>query len=396
MKKGKELMAFITVLAILAASVFTGAIVSTTALSCGGTIVEKWDQTSDGSWTGWYDATYEDGDGTEANPYIITSAEELAQLCRYGCEAGVYYKVADDIKAFDMNTVAGVDLTVDNISATDVKNAVADKILGKVWFCDAAFKGNFDGNGVTIYGLATGPAYYNQASFDSGSKAGHTRGGLFPIIDAKTAVIKNVAVKNSYLKGDPAGAIFGETLGNGGSAIIENIVVANCYVDCTGGYEGGIIGGYCLYDSSTSTADKVKLNNCLVYDNIYYNKSGKDARLIGTMETYCNNGSGGKVRDYEGFSISNTIAIDCNIENSGSYWQKDSKFFTNCYTTGTPANENTTIIKLANSSEAMGSAALTNLTKLDKNVWFYNDTTYPVPRVFHTITVQDNGTVCVE
>ena len=94
MKKGKGLLALITVIAILAASVFTGAIVSSTALSCGGTIVEKWDQPSDGSWTGWYDATYEDGDGTEANPYIITSAEELAQLCRYGCEAGVYYSTS--------------------------------------------------------------------------------------------------------------------------------------------------------------------------------------------------------------------------------------------------------------------------------------------------------------
>lgn len=391
-KKGKSIVALITVFAILAASVFTGIVTSAETQYCGGTIVEKWDQYSDGAWSEWYDSTYEGGDGTKDNPYIISSAEELANLCRYGSDANVYYKVADDIRAFDMNTVSGVDLTVDDITAQEVKDSVNDKILGKVWFCDSAFKGNFDGNGVTIYGLYAGQAYYNQASFESGSKAGHTRGGLFPIIDAKTAVIKNVAVKNSYLKGDPAGAIFGETLGNGGSAILENIVVANCYVDCTGGYEGGIIGGYCLYDSSTSTADKVKLNNCLVYDNIYYNKSGKAARLIGTMETYCNNGSGGKVRDYEGFSISNTVAIGCNVENSGSYWQKDSKFFTNCYTTGTPANENTsTIIKLSSASEAMGTAAAANLSKLDKTVWFFNATTYPVLRAFHDIKVEDNG-----
>ena len=72
MKKGKELMAFITVLAILAASVFTGAIVSTTALSCGGTIVEKWDKVSDGVNIGdWYDGTFESGDGSKDNPYVF-------------------------------------------------------------------------------------------------------------------------------------------------------------------------------------------------------------------------------------------------------------------------------------------------------------------------------------
>ena len=389
-KKGKELLAFITVFAILAASIFTGAVVSSTALSCGGTIVEKWDQYENGKYVGWYNPNMS-GQGTKESPFIIDTAEKLAQLCRYGCEANVYYKVADEIKAFDMNTVSGTDLTVDNISANDVKNAVADKILGKVWFCDAPFKGNFDGNGVTIYGLCTGMNYYNQASFESGAKAGYNRGGLFGKIDAKTAEIRNITFKNSYFKGDPAGAVFGETMGNGGSAIIENIVVANCYVDSTGGFISGVIAGYCAYDAATSTADKVKLNNCLVYDNVVYNKDGTAARLIGTMEAYCDNGSGGKKRDYDGFAISNTIAIDCNIENAGSYWQKDSTFFTNCYTTGTPANENTTIIKLSSKSDAIGVAASTNLSKLDKSVWFFNTTTYPQLRVFHDIEIQDNG-----
>jgi hypothetical protein len=83
MKKGKELLAFITVFAILAASVFTGAIVSTTALSCGGTIVEKWDKVSDGVNIGdWYDGTFESGDGSKDSPYIISSAEELAWVCK--------------------------------------------------------------------------------------------------------------------------------------------------------------------------------------------------------------------------------------------------------------------------------------------------------------------------
>ena len=391
---GKAVVAYISAFSILAVSllsVFTGVTVTANAETCGGTIIEKWDKVSDGVLGDWYDSVYETGDGTESNPYIISSAEELAYLCRYGSNANVYYKVDDSIKAFDMNTVAGVDLTVDNITANEVKTAVADKILGKVWFCDAPFKGNFDGNGVTIYGLCTGPNYYNDYSYENGLKAGHVRGGLFPIIDAKTAVIKNVAIKNSYLKGDPAGTVFGETLGNGGSAIIENIIVANCYVDSTGGYISGVIGGYCLYDAATNTADKVKLNNCLVYNNVVYNKDGTTARLIGTLEAYHDNGSGSKVRDYEGFGISNTVAIGCNIENGGSWWQKDSTFFKNCYTTENPAAENTTIIKLSSASEAIGTAALTNLSALDKSVWFFNTSTYPLLRAFHNIKTTDNG-----
>ncbi len=391
LRRGKSIVALVTVFAILAASVFTGIVAGAETQYCGGTIVEKWDQYSDGAWSEWYDATYEGGDGTKDNPYIISSAEELANLCRYGSDAGVYYKVADDIRAFDMNTVSGVDLTVDGITAQQVKDSVNDKILGKVWFCDNPFKGNFDGNGVTIYGLYAGPAYYNQASFESGSKAGCTRSGLFPKIDASTAVIKNVAIKNSYFKGDPAGAVFGETLGNGGSAAIENIVVANCYVDSTGGYNSGVIGGYCLYDAATNTADKAKINNCLVYDNIVYNKTGTAARLIGTLEAYCDDGNGTKVRDYNGFGVSNTIAIGCDIENTGSWWQKDSAFYVNCYTTENPAAENSTIIKLSSKNEAIGTAALTNLKGLDKSVWFFNSTTYPVLRLFHDIKTVDNG-----
>lgn len=394
--KVKAIVAYISAFSILAVSllsVFTGAVVTVDAETepCGGTIVEKWDKVSDGVTGDWYDSTFETGEGTENNPYIITSAEELAYICRYGSDANVYYKVDGNIRAFDMNTVSDVDLTVDNITAQQVKDAVDGKILGKVWFGDAAFKGNFDGNGVTIYGLYAGPAYYNQASFESGSTAGCSRAGLFPKIDAKTAVIKNITIKNSYFKGDPAGAVFGETLGNGGSAIIENVAVANCYINSTGGYIPGVIGGYCLYNGDTNTADKVKINNCLVYDNVVYNKSGSAARLVGTMEAYCDNGSGTKVRDYEGFNIKNTIAIGCNIENSGSYWQKDNTFFTNCYTTETPATENTTIVKLLSKSEATGVAALTNLKALDKSVWFFNLTTYPQLRVFHDIKTNDNG-----
>ena len=200
--KCKSLIACAIAFAVVAVSLFTGVFVTASAETvgtCGRTIVEKWDQYSDGAWSDWYDASFDGkGDGTKDNPYIITSAEELANLCRYGSNAGVYYKVDDNIKAFDMNN-SGIDLSSDDVTAEYVKQQLADVICGKVWACDAPFKGNFDGNGVEIYGLRAGPAYYNQASFESGSKAGYQYGGLFGRIDTSTATIKNVKIKNSFL-----------------------------------------------------------------------------------------------------------------------------------------------------------------------------------------------------
>ena len=195
--KCKSLIACAIAFAVVAVSLFTGVFVTASAETvgtCGRTVVEKWDQYSDGAWSEWYDSTYEGGDGTKDNPYIISSAEELANLCRYGSDANVYYKVADDIRAFDMNTVSDVDLTNENLTATQVKDAVAGKVVGKVWASDDAFRGNFDGNGVTVYGLYAGPAYYNQ----NGGIAGYTSGALFPKIDTSTAVFKNISIKNSY------------------------------------------------------------------------------------------------------------------------------------------------------------------------------------------------------
>ena len=389
-KKGKSIVALITVFAILAASVFTGIVTSAETQYCGGTIVEKWDQYSDGAWSDWYDSTYEGGDGTKDNPYIISSAEELANLCRYGSNANVYYKVADDIRAFDMNN-SGIDLSSDDITAEYVKQQLADVICGKVWACDAPFKGNFDGNGVEIYGLRAGPAYYNQASFESGSKAGYQYGGLFGQVDASTASIKNVKIKNSYFIGESAGAIFGYTAFTNGSVKIESCAVVNCYIESTSnsGNDAGVIGGKCQYDGAANISDKVLINNCIVYGNTIVNKSGSK-RLIGTMEAWHYDGSG-KVHSAEHFSIKNTVAIGCAIENTGSWWQKNSSLFANCYTTEANAAENTTITKLSGFNDAIGNSALLNLKNLDKSVWFFNTSTYPQLRVFHDIKSKNNG-----
>ena len=392
--KCKSLIACAIAFAVAAVSLFTGVFVTASAETvgtCGRTIVEKWDQYSDGAWSDWYDASFDGkGDGTKDNPYIITSAEELANLCRYGSNAGVYYKVDDNIKAFDMNN-SGIDLSSDDVTAEYVKQQLADIICGKVWACDAPFKGNFDGNGVEIYGLRAGPAYYNQASFESGSKAGYQYGGLFGKVDASTASIKNVKIKNSYFIGESAGAIFGHTAYTNGSVKIDNCAVVNCYIESTSnsGIDAGAIGGKCEYNGTENISDKVLVNNCIAYGNAIVNKSG-NKRLIGTMEAWHFNGSS-KIQSPEHFSIRNTVAIGCAIERADSYWQKNSSLYENCYTTEAHAAENTTITTLTNADEAKGTAAAQKLSGLDKSMWFFNTTGYPELRVFHKIGFKDNA-----
>ncbi|MBR5473001.1 MAG: hypothetical protein IKU82_03335 [Clostridia bacterium] len=354
--------------------------VTTVESATAATVIEKWDQYENGQYVGWYNTNIS-GEGTKESPYIIDSAEKLAYVCKEVISAGVYYKVADNIKAFDMNTVAGVDLTVDNITANEVKTAVADKILGKVWHPNysGCFAGNFDGNGVTIYGLYAGPAYYNQASYDSGSKAGCVSGALFSKIDTSTATFKNFTIKNSYFTGGNCGAVFAETTLSGGSAKIDNVIVANCYIESTGG-TGGAIGGYCkskIDDTNKIyTLDTVVLNNCLVYDNVVSNSNGVAPRLIGSIQAWHWNGSS-KVIDPNYCSFNNIIAIDCNIFESTSWWSSQKGLFSKCYTTETNIYYNTTITditQLSNADAAKGIAAKTNMPALDwETVWMYGD-----------------------
>ncbi|MBR3591385.1 MAG: hypothetical protein IKL46_00865, partial [Clostridia bacterium] len=83
--KCKSLIACAIAFAVVAVSLFTGAAFSVSAEDqCGGTIVEKWDAYENGKYVGWYNANIS-GEGTKESPFIIDTAEKLAQLCRYGC-----------------------------------------------------------------------------------------------------------------------------------------------------------------------------------------------------------------------------------------------------------------------------------------------------------------------
>ncbi len=211
--------------------------------------------------------TDSDGDGI----YEIDAASDIAYLASKTAADtyetyGKTYKVADDIKAFVMQPSSLGEIK-DKTSAADVKaffeaNAASAKSWNVIGYQGKyPFQGTFDGNGATIYGM-----YSNSASGNYG--------GLFGLID-QGAVIKNVAVENSYFVtyNGMVGAIAGASASNNanwnatanagdGTVTIENTIVANNYMTATDGTIrriGAVTGPL--------ENDGVAYNNNLVYGN---------------------------------------------------------------------------------------------------------------------------------
>ena len=154
---------------------------------------------------------FANGNGTEADPYEIANAEDLANLANLvnnNFENGAYRTAYYELTA--------------NITLTGENNHAP---IG-TW--NFAFGGNFNGNGYTISGLHISTTADGQ--------------GLFGVVQGG-AVIKNLAVVDAYISSSGAtGAIVGQTnRANDGAITIDNV-----YVDAeivSGGSEvGGIIG----------------------------------------------------------------------------------------------------------------------------------------------------------
>lgn len=246
-KNSKQIMAVVMAFAILAVSLFAGSIVASaesTESLCVGTRIEYWDGTASNSFT--------KGAGTVDNPYIIENAKQLNWVCTASDVAseGKYYKVDSAIKAFILQpqsvvtALGGDDAFMNIASAAETKELFEVKAASqqlKNWLANGnskVFAGNFDGNGVAIYGL-----YADDAL------RGTQQCALFPILDGNgvglpdrgatetPTVIKNFALRNSYFKGARRLAAIGSTAwwDQGGTKInglveAEYIELANCFL----------------------------------------------------------------------------------------------------------------------------------------------------------------------
>ena len=161
------------------------------------------------------------GKGTEAEPFVLKTAEHLAWFRDYVNEGhpSACAKIANDVQEIDMSSVCHV---------ADTEKQVAELSWTPIGNSDNMYQGTFDGNGKTISNL-----YINATSGDAGF-FGYAGNGS----------IKNITFDNA--KVNSTGNNTGILAGYDGYCIIENIkTLEKCSVEGienVGGIAGSTIG----------------------------------------------------------------------------------------------------------------------------------------------------------
>ncbi|MBR6503008.1 MAG: hypothetical protein IKT42_06145 [Clostridia bacterium] len=231
-------------------------------------------------WSGSAATEYAGGSGTQDDPYIIETADQLylalssvtdtTQNVAGGKQTSeikhqdydkttssgyqkmvpvytpYYYKVADGVKAFYLNDIRGSE------TLAGIKSFVAGSSKN-TWNPGTSFVGNLDGNGVTIYGM-----------YSSNGK------GFVAKMDG-TATVQNFNFDSCYSKSTGCAAIVTTVLGSytNDSTIetIANVSVRNCYIQST---RNIVLGSNNTYSagaagvvSTSSTAQELKILNTL-------------------------------------------------------------------------------------------------------------------------------------
>ena len=156
------------------------------------------------------------GNGTEAEPFILKTADHLAWFRDYvnAGKTSACAKIADDVEVIDMSSVC---------HKADAEKQVAE--LSWTPIGSKKYQGTFDGNGKTIRNL-----FISSTSNEI---------GFFGC--AADCRIKNITFDNAKVKGNE-NCSTGILAGYAGSCVIENIkTTGNCSVE--GQYETGGIAG---------------------------------------------------------------------------------------------------------------------------------------------------------
>ena len=250
------------------------------------------------------------GSGTEADPYIVSTAEELNYVANYAGDSskGMYYKVADGIKEFRMNAdvtaETAYDTAIETLNAADVN-----------WKNTAVFQGYFDGNGVIISGIR------NEGSMT----------GLFAQISSNVT-IKNVSITNSSFIGTSSGvaAIAGRYIDVKDSSgnvcavsdlTFEKISVYNCYIKGTHSSHGaGAILGYAgnTYDSNGNESGGW-VNGSINFNNCYINLT-EDMLVSTAYDSGTANATHGGIAAYIGTAT--CYATDCVVIGIAPYTRR--------------------------------------------------------------------------
>ena len=267
------------------------------------------------------------GSGTEADPYIISSAENLAYLSKQVYDgasnyAGKYFKQTKNIDLIKYNwQPIGIE--------QDRNNANAYHYFG----------GSYDGNGYTISGLHT----------PKGSSDAYSCQGLFGIMyTSVSSTLKNITLENVDVRGNNRlGGIVGWWISGNGTFKMQNCSVSGNIsgVDYVGGLVGcsetrgsgtieisasivsatviggGSVGGITGYTQKSGSGITIK-NNIVLSTTTVEGKNGNIGGLVGTLAnaTLTNNytmatvtGAGIAIGGFVG-TISNSVLTNNGFE----------------------------------------------------------------------------------
>ena len=158
------------------------------------------------------------GNGSTGNPYIITTAEELAWFRDQvnGGNKKICAKIADNVEVIDLKNFC---------HAADASKKIDEQSWVPIGNSNKPYQGTFDGNGKTITNLYINASQVNMGLF------GYTYGGTIKNLTFEYA---NVTNTNNY-----AGVLVGKAFVG---STLQNIKISNTCQIKGGKYTGGIAG----------------------------------------------------------------------------------------------------------------------------------------------------------
>ena len=236
--------------------------------------VSDWEttpSTTSGGWTatGNYDTSWFDGQnvprGTQADPYIISDATDLAGLSvivnglsTYEKKAysfkDKYIKIADDatinLAAHEWTPIG----TKSNVYGGDIPEPDGPSSTTST---TAWFKGHFDGNNVSIKNLRI-----TNSDSDVVGLFGYALEAVIEDVKLENAYISAVDVKDGTYVGGIVALSDGSTVQ--GCEVVSGLITATNDNSKTSGYIGGIVGtsGKSLYNATFQSGNASHVKNC--------------------------------------------------------------------------------------------------------------------------------------
>ena len=239
------------------------------------------------------------GKGTEAEPFVLKTADHLAWFRDYVNEGhpNAWAKIADDVKEIDMSTVCH--------KANDEKQ-VAELSWNPIGNSDISYQGTFDGKGKTISNL-----YINAISENTGF-IGYA--GFFGYVDAGS--IKNITFNNAKVNSTGFRST-GILAGGAGSCIIEDIkTLASCSVEGIDNV-GGIVG--MAKGNISNCENHAAVKGAEYVGGIASWYDGSDNSITSCANYGVVTGSGNNVGGMVGYFRSGTIQNSANYGNITGY-----------------------------------------------------------------------------